>query len=79
MFSYDSAKNLILQTYKNHIIDASFRLSDGYLFLPVPKDLAKDKYILGGYVKVGFNGEMSEYSAVANPEEFREALDNQIE
>lgn len=79
MISYDEAKKLILDVYTSHVIDGSFRLPDGYLFLPVPKSLGKEEYILGGYVKVDFNGKLTEYSPVFNPEEFKQALDNRIE
>ena len=77
--TYEKAKALALDDRPGYVIDASFRLPDGYLFLPVPNNLKKGDFILGGFVKVSDSGEVSGYSAVRDPKEFKEALNNKIE
>lgn len=79
MISYDRAKDIVIRSNRDRIIRASYRLSDGYLFLFVPKDLSTKEFFLGGYFKVTTTGQLQEYSPVFNPEEFKQALKNQLE
>ena len=77
--TYEQAKAIVLNERPDHIINASFKLQDGYLFLPVPSNLKKDDFIFGGFVKVSNDGELTGYSAVRDTDEFNKALDNKIE
>ena len=38
-----------------------------------------EEYVLNGFFKVSNDGKITEYSTVANPEEFKKALNNKIE
>ena len=77
--SYTEATDLVLNNRPQTVVRSSFRLHDGFIFLPVPSDLGEDDYILGGYVKVTDAGEVVEYSPVEDPEEFKLALKSRIE
>ena len=79
MITYENAKNIVSKNNLGAILDSSYKLSDGYLFLAVPKDLPEEDFVLGGYFKVAFSGQLQEYSPVMNPEEFKQALINRIE
>lgn len=79
MISYEKAKELVLKSRPGRIIDASYRLPDGYLFVAVPKSLAEDDCVFDAFTKVPASGSLEEYSPVFNPEEFKQAMKNQIE
>lgn len=76
--TYKKASELILQTYSDSDIIGAFKLPDGYLFSMKPKSWSKDEYVLDGFFKVSNDGVISEYSPVMDPEEFKEALRNEI-
>ena len=76
--SYKQASETILQKYSGSDIIGAFKLPDGYLFSIKPKYWSKDEYVLDGFFKVSDTGELSEYSPVMDPEEFKEALQNEI-
>lgn len=76
--SYKKAVELILQKYSDSDIIGAFKLPDGYLFSIKPKSWSKDEYVLDGFFKVSDAGVISEYSPVMDPEEFKEALQNEI-
>lgn len=75
---YKQASELILQSHPDSDIIGAFKLSDGYLFSMKPKSWSQDDYVLDGFFKVSNDGVMSEYSPVMDPEEFKEALKNEI-
>ena len=79
MISHEKAKELVLKSRPGRVIDAAYRLPDGYLFAAVPKGLAEDDYVFDAFSKVAAGGTIEEYSPVLNPEEFKKALKNRIE
>ena len=76
--SYKQASETILKKYSDSDIIGAFKLPDGYLFSIKPKSWSQDDYVLDGFFKVSDTGELSEYSPVMDPEEFKEALQNEI-
>ena len=76
--SYKQASEIVLKNYPDSDIIGVFKLSDGYLFSMKPKSWSQDDYVLDGFFKVSSKGVMSEYSPVMDPEEFKEALRNEI-
>lgn len=75
---YKEASEIVLKNYPDSDIIGAFKLPDGYLFSMKPKSWSKDEYVLDGFFKVSESGEISEYSPVMDPEEFKEALQNEI-
>lgn len=73
----DEAKTIILSKYKDSIITAIMKLKDGYLFAIKPKNWSGG-VILQPFFKVSNDGKLTEYSSVANPSEFKEAMKNRI-
>lgn len=76
--SYKQASETILKKHSDSDIIGAFKLPDGYLFSMKPKSWSKDDYVLDGFFKVSNTGELSEYSPVMDPEEFKTALQNEI-
>lgn len=76
--SYKQASETILKKYPDSDIIGAFKLTKGYLFSMKPKSWSQDDYVLDGFFKVSDTGELSEYSPVMDPEEFKEALRNEI-
>lgn len=74
--NYEIAKNRILTRFKTSNIICAMRMKDGFLFSIKPKN-AKD-YVLDAFFKVDNNGNITDYSPVMNPEEFKEAMNNII-
>ena len=79
MINYNIAKRIILHKYSDSIIVSSFKTKDGYIFSIKPKSWKSEEYVLNGFFKVSNDGKITEYSTVANPEEFKKALNNKIE
>ena len=79
MISYNIAKSIILRKYSDSIVVASFKMKDGYIFSIKPKSWKPEEYVLNGFFKVSNDRKITEYSTVANPEEFKKALNNKIE
>ena len=79
MINYNIAKSIILRKYSDSIVVASFKMKDGYMFSIKPKSWKPEEYVLNGFFKVSNDGKITEYSTVANPEEFKKALNNKIE
>lgn len=75
---YKQASEIVLKKYPDSDIIGAFKLSDGYLFSMKPKSWSREDYVLDGFFKVSSDGTMSEYSPVMDPEEFKEALKNEI-
>lgn len=75
---YKEASEKLLQKFSDSDIIGAFKLTDGYLFSIKPKSWSQDEYVLDGFFKVSNTGVISEYSPVMNPEEFKEALQNEI-
>jgi hypothetical protein len=75
---YKEASEKLLKKFSDSDIIGAFKLTDGYLFSIKPKSWSQDEYVLDGFFKVSSTGVISEYSPVMNPEEFKEALQNEI-
>jgi hypothetical protein len=75
---YKEASEKLLQKFSDSDIIGAFKLTDGYLFSIKPKSWSQDEYVLDGFFKVSSTGVISEYSPVMDPEEFKEALQNEI-
>lgn len=78
MLSIKDAKNIVLDKYKDSVITTVMLLKDGYLFAIKPRNWNETEIILQPFFKVSNTGQLSEYSSVANPSEFKEALNNVI-
>ena len=76
--THKQASEIILQKHPDSDIIGAFKLTDGYLFSIKPKSWSQDDYVLDGFFKVSNDGVISEYSPVMDPEEFKEALQNEI-
>ena len=78
--SYEQAKHIVLDAYSDSIVTSGMRLRGGYLFSIQPKNWNKNEILLDPFFKVdGSTGQLTEYSPVMNPEEFKQALQNVIE
>lgn len=76
--SYQEAESAILKKMSNCEIMASFKIPSGYVFSMKPKNWDTKKVLAEPYFKVSFKGDISEYSPVMDPKEFREGMKNII-
>lgn len=74
----EKAKKIVLDKYPDSIITTIMLLKDGYLFSIKPIDWDDSEILLQPFFKVSNGGVLSEYSSVANPLEFKEAMKNII-
>lgn len=74
----EKAKKIVLNKYPDSIITTIMLLKDGYLFSIKPIDWDDSEILLQPFFKVSNKGVLSEYSSVANPLEFKEAMKNII-
>lgn len=74
----NEAKKIILSKYKDSEIVSIMKLRNGYLFSIKPKNWKDGDILLDPFFKVDNNGNLSEYSPVMDPEEFKEAMRNVI-
>ena len=79
MIDYSNAKKIVLNKYPDSNIVASFKTPTGYIFSLKPKSWSDSETVLDGMFKISNPGKMTEYSPVADPEEFKLALKNRIE
>lgn len=78
--TYERAKNIILNKYKDSVVLSAFDTPSGYIFSIQPKTCKKNEYILDGFFKViKATGKIEEYSPVKDPEDFKRARKNRVE
>lgn len=79
MLTYQEANKIVLKKYPDSIIISTLDAGDSFLISPKPKAYRKDQMVLDGLFKVDKKtGEMTEYSPVQDPEEFKKALDHEV-
>ena len=78
--SFDEAKINIDYNFRDYTVSGVFELGEDYLFVVTPQNMGDDDYVLGGYYRISTeDGSIHGYSPVANPQEFKEALDKKIQ
>jgi hypothetical protein len=73
---YNSARNVILNKFKDSEIMCAMFIPNGFLFSIKPKRTSD--YVLDGFFTVDYSGSVKEYSPVMNPDEFKTAMKNII-
>lgn len=80
MMNYKKAKLTLLKRYPDSKVISSFDCGNSYIFSLKPKTWKDDDYVLDGLFKVSKTSyDITEYSPVMNPEEFKNAMSNKIE
>ncbi len=77
--SFSEATKNIECNFSGFVVNAVYAIDSGYIFSIEPKEMSDNKYVLGGFYKIErMTGEITGYSPVMNPEEFKNALNNPV-